>query len=98
MICSTIGARVRGWDEDKEIDKLFVFFAVITVLLTAVTSAGIYLLATAMFPLVLDPFDLVSSSSALAAVYSVWWFFGLIISAVALAIAAVVFLTVIYSE
>ncbi|UCE12212.1 MAG: hypothetical protein JSV04_08390 [Candidatus Heimdallarchaeota archaeon] len=78
--------RLFHWEEEKETDwivNLLIIFGSIFIIGTAI---GLYLVALPFFPQVQDPFNLQAINPSLGIIYSIWWFFGFIISALIITI------------
>ncbi|MHA2332784.1 MAG: hypothetical protein ACXAEU_12240 [Candidatus Hodarchaeales archaeon] len=89
FIYEAYGTRLRGWDEDKASDRLIYSFFILLGILTFVVSILLYYVTSVMTPILLDPFNL---GGIVGMVYSLWWFFGFILSTIILAIITIIIL------
>ncbi|UCG00421.1 MAG: hypothetical protein JSW11_12320 [Candidatus Heimdallarchaeota archaeon] len=76
-----IAKRIFNWDEDKETDWIINLLFVLSFVLVIGAAIGLYILVLPSFPVVQDPFNLNAINSMFGTIYSIWWFFGFIISA-----------------
>lgn len=76
-----IARRIFHWDEDKESDWIVNLLIIFGFVFIIGTSIGLYLFALPFFPQVQDPFNLQALNPSLGVIYSIWWFFGFIVSA-----------------
>ena len=81
-----IAKRILNWDEEKETDWIINLLFVLSFVLVIGTSIGLYVLVLPSFPVIQDPFNLDAINSTLSTIYSIWWFFGFIISALVITI------------
>ncbi|MFX1515975.1 MAG: hypothetical protein ACFFC6_06675 [Promethearchaeota archaeon] len=81
-----IAKRIFNWDEEKETDWIINLLFVLSFVLVIGTAIGLYVLVLPSFPVIQDPFNLDAINSTLSTIYSIWWFFGFIISALVITI------------
>ncbi|MFX0120873.1 MAG: hypothetical protein ACFE9A_15920 [Candidatus Hodarchaeota archaeon] len=81
-----LARRIFNWDEDKESNWIVNLLLILSFLLIIGTSIGLFILVLPSFPQVQDPFNLNAINSVLGTIYSIWWFFGFIISALTVTI------------
>ena len=82
----TVAKRIFNWDEDKETDWIINLLFVLSFVLVIGTAIGLYILVLPSFPVVQDPFNFNAFNSMLGTLYSIWWFFGFIISALVISL------------
>ncbi len=80
LVPPMLAKRVFNWDEEREIDWVVNLLFVLSFILIIGTSIGLYVLVLPFFPPVQDPFNLSGINTTLGIIYSIWWFFGFIIS------------------
>ena len=81
LVPPMLARRVFNWDEEKETDWIVNLLFILSFVLIIGTSIGLYILVLPFFPPVQDPFNLSAINTTLSTIYSIWWFFGFIISA-----------------
>ena len=72
--------RIFHWDEEREVNLVVNLLFILSFLFVIVAAIGLYIIALPFFPVVADPFNLAAINPLLATVYSIWWFFGFIVS------------------
>ena len=81
-----IARRIFNWDEDKETDWIINLLLVLSFILVIGAAIGLYVIVLPTFPVVQDPFNLNAINPILSIIYSIWWFFGFIISVLVITI------------
>ena len=81
-----IARRLFKWEEEKETDWIVNLLFLFSFLFVIITAIALYALALPSFPVVQDPFNFSEINSTLGTLYSIWWFFGFIISALFVAL------------
>lgn len=92
FLYAEIGKRIFKWSEDRKTDHLMYSFVLLFVILLVIISVLLYLISGTSFPLILDPFDLGSTSALQAVLFSLWWFFGFIIFIISAIVVTIFFL------
>ncbi|NHJ01426.1 MAG: hypothetical protein EAX86_04755 [Candidatus Heimdallarchaeota archaeon] len=72
--------RIFHWEEEKEANLIVNLLFLLSFLFGTGTAIGLYILILPYFPVVADPFSLTAINPVFAILYSIWWFFGFIIS------------------
>ena len=86
LVPPMLARRVFNWTEERESNWIVNLLLVLSFVLIIGTSIGLYILLLPNFPIVQDPFNLSGINPTLSTVYSIWWFFGFIISALTITI------------
>ncbi|MHA2248216.1 MAG: hypothetical protein ACXADY_24920 [Candidatus Hodarchaeales archaeon] len=76
-----LAKRIFNWDEEKETDWIVNLLFIFSFVLVLGSAIGLYVLVLPSFPQVQDPFNLNAINSVFGTIYSIWWFFGFIVSA-----------------